>query len=234
MMIARLISALRLAGVPVSTAETLDAHRALMMVGYSQRQALKNALRLSCAKTLEDKRQFDICFERFMQFMPPPSLQSDDASTQNGEAQMVHQESETSKKDATDIARQMMEIARDIKLEEISLFTQRGLYIRRLLEGMGGNQDTPQTKQEEARAKALARQARFLVDRQLDMVEGQQAFKIRSDVLMDRDFGELDQRDLEIMAIQTKRLAKKLAQLSVKAGEARYSRTAGYGTQFEG
>jgi uncharacterized protein with von Willebrand factor type A (vWA) domain len=51
--------------VRVSTAETLDAVRAVELVGYRERALLKNTLSLVLPKTHEDKLTFDRCFDKF-------------------------------------------------------------------------------------------------------------------------------------------------------------------------
>lgn len=59
------ISALRDHEVRVSTAESLDAMRVLALVGYQDRQTLKQALAATLAKTIEEKPRFEHCFELF-------------------------------------------------------------------------------------------------------------------------------------------------------------------------
>ena len=59
------ITALRNHDVRISTAESLDAMRVLALIGYSDRQQLKNALAATLAKTVEEKPIFDHCFELF-------------------------------------------------------------------------------------------------------------------------------------------------------------------------
>ncbi len=62
------IDALRAADVRVSTAETLDAMRAADMVGYADRELLKDTLAVSLAKTPEEKDAFAETFDRFFSF----------------------------------------------------------------------------------------------------------------------------------------------------------------------
>ena len=59
------IRALRNAEVRISTAETLDAMRAVELVGYRDRALLKNTLGLVLPKSADEKVAFDVCFERF-------------------------------------------------------------------------------------------------------------------------------------------------------------------------
>lgn len=64
-LLANFIRALRNSEVRISTAETLDAVRAVELVGYRNRATLKNTLGLVLPKTQDDKLTFDRCFEKF-------------------------------------------------------------------------------------------------------------------------------------------------------------------------
>ena len=62
------IRALRNAEVRVSTAETLDAFNTVELVGYRDRDFLKNALSMVLPKTADEKETFEDCFEQFFSF----------------------------------------------------------------------------------------------------------------------------------------------------------------------
>src|SRR5581483_3471998 len=59
------IKALRASEVRVSPAEAIDAHRALMEVGYEDRTLVKDALCVALAKTPDEVARFDECFDAF-------------------------------------------------------------------------------------------------------------------------------------------------------------------------
>lgn len=59
------IHAARGAGVRISTAESLDAMRAVDLVGYASRAGLHDALALVLAKSVDEKHLFDDAFNRF-------------------------------------------------------------------------------------------------------------------------------------------------------------------------
>lgn len=63
----RFVHALRAADVDVSPAETLDAFQVAGHVGLHDRSLLQNALRLTLAKTVEEKAAFDRCFPAFFE-----------------------------------------------------------------------------------------------------------------------------------------------------------------------
>jgi uncharacterized protein with von Willebrand factor type A (vWA) domain len=57
---------LRAEGVRIGTAELLDAFAALAAVGWQEREAFQGALAATLAKSPEDRRVFDLVFERFL------------------------------------------------------------------------------------------------------------------------------------------------------------------------
>ena len=62
------VKALRTAEIKVSPAETLDAMQTMDIVGYDNREFLKNSLSMVLAKNPEEKEAFESCFERFFTF----------------------------------------------------------------------------------------------------------------------------------------------------------------------
>lgn len=62
------VVALRKADLEVSPAETLDAMHALDIIGFEDKQLLRDSLSIILAKTPEEKASFDICFDRFFSF----------------------------------------------------------------------------------------------------------------------------------------------------------------------
>ena len=59
------VSVLRNAEIRVSPAETLDAARTLELLGYADRERLREALSATLAKTIPEKALFDECFARY-------------------------------------------------------------------------------------------------------------------------------------------------------------------------
>ncbi|MGH6958248.1 MAG: hypothetical protein ACREEW_16405, partial [Caulobacteraceae bacterium] len=59
------IKALRASEVRVSPAEAIDAHRALMEIGYADRALVKDSLCVALAKTREEVARFDACFDAY-------------------------------------------------------------------------------------------------------------------------------------------------------------------------
>jgi uncharacterized protein with von Willebrand factor type A (vWA) domain len=81
------VRALRAAGAEASTAETLDAARAMALVGYADRSDLKAALGVALAKSEADKLIHDRVFDLY--FAPPagvPPRDSGSAGAKSAEA----------------------------------------------------------------------------------------------------------------------------------------------------
>src|ERR1044072_7169188 len=80
------IRALRNADIRIATAETLDAFSTVQLIGYGDRQLLKDSLGLVLPKTLDEKTAFDTCFDQFFSFrshsqLPPPKEDDADPET---------------------------------------------------------------------------------------------------------------------------------------------------------
>ena len=185
------IHALRNADVRVSTAETLDALSAVDLVGYRDRQLLKDSLALVLPKTLDEKAAFDTCFDQFFSFRAREFLQpagavatadpdatgdgagnspggqsgsgdaqGDRSGRASGAANVATDTAEPAdsptRLDAGEMsapssalgqlltrANQMeLDIAingagQQVNVQKIELFTQKGLYTRRIMEAMG-------------------------------------------------------------------------------------------------
>lgn len=133
------VKALRMADVRVSPAETLEACKALQLVGYRDRLLLKNTLSVVLAKTAQDKQVFDTCFERFFSF--DHLADNPAAETIAGEQTPIAAESELGQRlldgGRGELALAMNDAGRAVNVEQISLFTQKGLYTQRIMERMG-------------------------------------------------------------------------------------------------
>ena len=171
------VTVLRTAELNVSPAETLDAMEAMNIVGYKDREFLKNSLSIVLSKTPEEKETFDTCFESFFSFdkFSPPEEQQDanvqpenddefdpESNQQEGGGKSGGQGKgqggggpdeaaddegglePTSKlgklllsRDTNAIMITMVEAGREVRVNEIVVFTQKGLYTRKIMDAMG-------------------------------------------------------------------------------------------------
>ena len=183
--LAGFVRALRAAGAEVSTAETLDAARALALIGYADRANLKAALGVSLAKSEDEKSIHDRLFDQY--FAPPAVARRDrqsrdaDASefrtgdaavdallslAQGGDAAGgAPYDATPTVDDALRLA--MAEAARAVDVDSIRFASQSGYFARRMLEQLGVaplearllarlGEDSP-AAQAEARALTAAR-----------------------------------------------------------------------------
>ena len=161
------IAALRNAGIRVSTAETLDAMHTVERVGYRDRDLLKNSLSPVLAKTANEKDSFATAFDRFFSFegVSAQAL-AGGAGEASGDGQGSGIENKNSKTKGGDEAAEdashggmaqprtalgrllmqdrlveltvsMAAAAQKAKLQDIQVFTQKGLYARKIMDAMG-------------------------------------------------------------------------------------------------
>jgi uncharacterized protein len=275
------IRALRNADVRISTAETLDAFNTVELVGYRDRQFLKNSLALVLPKTEIEKETFDACFDQFFRFnevdergRSRSANDSDDADGDHAEggdgegggggAEAGEAASGKRKKkskgaqagaDATEEedlgpgamsdaqsplgqllmtnSRVQVSIAiaaagREVNVQEITVFTQKGLYTRKIMDAMG----LPELQQEIGGLK----QSRHVPDRRLaaelghrrewlreqvrDHVEQQFLLhadatgrRVREEMLRKVRLSNVEQRNQHMIQEVVFRMAKKLISL---------------------
>ena len=169
------VKALRTAELKVSPAETLDAMQAMDIVGYEDREFLKNTLSIVLAKNPEEKEVFDTCFENYFSFdkfqdsekkseeNPNNGFDDDgefdsDGSPQSGgkssgqgmgqgggrrEEDDINLEPTSAlgklllSGDNTELMIAMAEAGRKVQVNQIVVFTQKGLYTRKIMDAMG-------------------------------------------------------------------------------------------------
>ena len=148
----RFIAALRHANLRVSPAETLDALAVVNHIGLADESLLRNALALTLAKSVEEKRHFSECYERFFNQLAfkNPAKQSFFKSLDNTEA-LAHLQPHVSNELAEVIAATVenrrdalaykMELAaRAAGLEAISSLREKSGYARRLAAALGARE----------------------------------------------------------------------------------------------
>jgi hypothetical protein len=241
------VRVLRNAEIRVSPAETMDAARALELVGYADRERVRLALAATLAKTIDDKTLFDECFERFFAWRRPQEagqeqdalaaftpLRADVAAPGASTAQgaMAAELSELATLllagDATQLRIAIDAAGRAAGIGEMRVFTQRGLYSRRVLEQLGWpglqaeiltlEQAEPDAEPGRATGLALKRGAAMLRDRVREYVEDQYLLfasangrELRESVLRSARLSQLERRDLQQINRLVRRIARRLS-----------------------
>ena len=243
-MIADFIRVLRAADVRVSPAEAIDAADVIGAVGFDDRDILKYALSQCLAKTEPEKRAFETCFESYFTLpdmaqapQPEPDPETEDEAGQNtdgvedetgggreatpeGEnslAQMIEQN------DQAGLQAALADAAAASGLDDARLFTQQGMFTRRILDAMGlealdatisqmrseGN-DARRQQLESGRAQVFEEVSEF-VERQIAMRTKNAGRLLREEALSRIRLGNLDKSDMKIMRELIRKLAKRLA-----------------------
>lgn len=224
------LQALRGAEVRVSVAETLDAMETAELMGWSDRAALKDALSMALAKTPGEKEIFDQTFDQFFRF---ESFRGREGERPEGEApeQPEGQAGDlldmVQRQDETALALAMQDAAREINVENIRFFTQRGLYTQRILGAMGieaidaaisaavrsGEGGMGQAAQLREARSYLFEQVRDFVEQQLSLQGAGASAELREDRLRRSRLGNLDRRDQEQMKVIVEKIARRLVAL---------------------
>ena len=223
----RFFEAARGAGVRISPAESIDAVRAVDIVSYGDRAALKDALGLVLAKTADEKRAlaecFDLYFRRDEIAVPddekPPSFAPGASGT--GSGSMLG--SMLLEGDTAGLTASMEEAGEAAGVQNIRFFTQRNLYARRVLDRMGLGEvehDIAALRREGARSLArrleaglegLRGQVRDFVDRNLLLFARGQTEEFREELLKSTRLSNVERRDYERMRVLVRVMARRLA-----------------------
>ena len=274
------IRALRNADVRISTAETLDAFSTVQLVGYRDRQLLKDSLALVLPKTPDEKATFETCFDQFFSFRersasPPSNTLMHSGSSETADADGSQpgtadaggsgesQGKRTGRGQGTGNTRPVCETAsgaesldsgemsaarsplgqlltrantieinmaisaagQQVNVQQIELFTQKGVYTRRILEAMGHAElqqeiftlTTSDAIADRRLAQDLGRRRDWLRERVRDHVEHQFLLhadvtgrRLRESLLRNVRLSTLEQRHHRLLRDIVQRMARKL------------------------
>ena len=243
----RFLMALRGMDVPVSVAESIDAHRAAALVGWSDRTVLRDALAVAVAKSEDEKARYFACFDAY--FAPDDRVGASHREGEHGTAAPAPApeahggESRPAVSDpdrpAGDLVRMLLDgdragvaaamgaAAGEVDLSRLRLFTQRGVFMRRILDEMGigtvedvirALRSTPgdpaagerAQRLEDARAR-LVEEARALVERNIALFADPASQRLREEFLERMRLASIPPRDFERVRRIVRRMAKRLA-----------------------
>ncbi len=221
------VVALRSSGVRISPAETQDALLAVGAAGYADRQALKDTLAVTLAKTQDEKEIFDRCFEIF--FAPDPFSASGPDLRQIPPGEAGESFSPLTMMlltgDRAGLSMALRRAGEEVDLPGIWFFTQKSVYTQRMLLEMGGRgleQDILQLSQPEAEGDTEKREAlerardrllediREFVERQYDLHAFAATEKILERHLRRARLSSLDQQDLQRLQVTVRRAVRRL------------------------
>ena len=234
--LAGFVRALRAAGAEASTAETIDAARAVALMGYAQRDNLKTALGLALAKSEEEKQIHDQVFDLYFG-LPPQARRSADADndhgtepTRTGDAQidalldLAELQADGQPSDALRAA--LARAASSAGVDEIRFATQSSYFARQTLQAMGigplearlsqlqsmsGDEASDQAQLLASARTRLQRQARALVDQRYALFGKPATDAFMTEVAVTRTLGRMAPAEMERMKTAVARMARKLA-----------------------
>ena len=227
------IHILRSSDLRVSTSESIDAMNVVSEVGLDDKSLLKNSLSFSLAKTLREKEIFNKCFDSFFEenYM---NLKDEKLPQENYEESTElddHNNIENTQKnleelyknsDKTSLMTAMALAARDANLQDIKLFTQVGMFTRKIFDEMGLetlNNDIFQAAREgdgkrEGKLKNIRENLRLeirdYVENQVKLRTTNAGKQLREDALSQMRLTQADKSDYQIMSGIIKKMARRL------------------------
>jgi uncharacterized protein with von Willebrand factor type A (vWA) domain len=227
------IKALRASEVRVSPAEAIDAHRALMEIGYGDRTLVKDALCIALAKSEDEVWRFEECFDAFFTRdafqRPEPKPASGSGGAPSGEAppsvdlplaQMLLEGDNIALNQAMEAA------AKRARATDVRLNTQRNLFSRRILDEMGLREleeliqrlremglprDDALADRLAERREALFEESSRFVDRQMQLYARETGRRLREGLLAQQKLTSIEPEEMRSMEALVKRMAKRLA-----------------------
>ena len=227
------IHILRSSDLRVSTSESIDAMNVVSEIGLDNKSLLRDSLSFSLAKTLREKEIFNECFDNFFEenYM---NLKSDELPEENHERDIEFDDlnnSENMQKsleelyknsDKTSLMTAMALAARDVNLQDIKLFTQVGMFTRKIFDEMGletlnndifqasRQGDTKRESELKNIRESLRLEIRDYVENQVKLRTTNAGKQLREDALSQMRLTQADKSDYQIMSGIIKKMARRL------------------------
>ena len=227
------IHILRSSDLRVSTSESIDAMNVVSEIGLEDRSLLKHSLSFSLAKTLREKEIFSECFDNFFEenYMNlnedklPPENNEKDSEINDPDALDKNENSLEelyNNSDRTSLMTAMALAAREANLQDIRLFTQVGMFTRKIFDEMGLeklNNDIFQASREgnirrEEDLKNIRENLRLeireYIENQVKLRTSNTGKQLREDALSQMRLTQADKADYKIMSGIIKKMARRL------------------------
>ena len=227
------IHILRSSDLRVSTSESIDAMNVVSEIGLDDKSLLRDSLSFSLAKTLREKEIFNECFDNFFEenYM---NLKSDELPEENHERDIEFGDLNNSENiqknleelyknyDKTSLMTAMALAARDANLQDIKLFTQVGMFTRKIFDEMGletlnndifqasRQGDTKRESELKNIRESLRLEIRDYVENQVKLRTTNAGKQLREDALSQMRLTQADKSDYQIMSGIIKKMARRL------------------------
>ena len=227
------IKVLRSSDVRVSSSETIDAMKISSIIGLEDKTLLKESLSQSLAKSMREKEIFADCFDNFFKedFMNIDNS-SEEETNKNSIADKISDiqsnndlEALFKSSDRTALMTSLAQASDEVGLKDIKLFTQTGMFTRKILESMGLeklNNDIFQASKEgnnerEENLKEVRERIRLeirdYVEHQLKLRTSESGKQLREDALSQVRLSQVDKSDFALMTGIVRKMAKRLIAL---------------------
>jgi uncharacterized protein with von Willebrand factor type A (vWA) domain len=210
------IRALRQSGVRISVAETMDAVNAARITGYSDREILRNTLGATLAKSRREEEIFEACFDRFFDADDYPDMDGENIPSllEEGEKQTAPLTQMILSGDMASLATSLRDAGDRANVKNISFFTQKSLFGRRILQAMGvedlirdikrlsgsGNEEDRQAAEYLRQAKdVLNERVRDFVEKQYSLFAKNVTDELLERFLRDTKLSNVEERDFRRM-----------------------------------
>ncbi|MGB4549419.1 MAG: VWA domain-containing protein [Syntrophales bacterium] len=227
------ILALRGSGIRVSVSESIDAMHVTDLIGYGDRGMLKVALSATLAKTLAEKEIFNATFDRFFSTDVPfdHACDLEGATGERGDEEIPLIGRMILSGNMAGLAVAMSQAALSVDITGIQFFTQKGIYVRRLMQQMGFDElnDFIRTlrrggDEEEARLANILEQGREdlsdrvrnFVERQYDLYAGSAAEGMIESYLKNARLTNIEQHHYQQIRIIIRKMVKNLRDLHTR------------------
>ena len=232
------VRALRAAGADASTAETLDAARAMALVGFADRETLKASLAVALAKSQDEKLICERVFEQYFS-LPAGAADAETADGANGSGDQTAPGPRTGQPEVDALldlaagtspgqtAAALMRAAQSVGVDDIRFSSQVAYLTRRTLEALGIAALEARLQQAAAGGEAeaasaesamlgaardrLQRQVRALVEQRFELFGRPATEAFMTEVAVQRPLGRLSPPDMDRMKAAVARMAKRLA-----------------------
>ena len=226
------IKVLRASDVRISTAEAIDAMRASTIIGLEDKAMLKVSLSQSLAKSLREKEIFDECYNNFfkedyMNLSSKKDYENVDTSLENESFDERNNDLEElyNSSDKNSLKTSMALASQEVGLRNIRLFTQTGMFTRKILEFMGleklnndifqASRDGDNNREEELKEirEKIRLEIRDYVEHQLKLRTSESGRQLREEALSEVRLSQIDKSDFVLMSNIVRKMAKRLIAL---------------------
>ena len=227
------IHILRSSDLRVSTSESIDAMNVVSEIGFEDRSLLKHSLSFSLAKTLREKEILNECFDNFFEEnymnlsedkLPQKNNEKDSEISDLNELDKNENSLEElyNNSDRTSLMTAMALAAREANLQDIRLFTQVGMFTRKIFDEMGleklnndifqASRDGNIKREEDLKniRENLRLEIREYIENQVKLRTSNTGKQLREDALSQMRLTQADKSDYKIMSGIIKKMARRL------------------------